>query len=129
MYFRLLHFPRLRTGYLSRLHYVCLEATKGARAVVPFSYSAYSYSGLFLLCRRFFTLKKLLKNLLTVHILYSWYARRYFFHSIQVQLFACCTRCKVATLALNAGGGNRTPQPCTASSTATPSLLPHFPLR
>lgn len=30
-------------------------------------------------CRRFFSLKKLLKNLLTFHTLYSWRNRCYFF--------------------------------------------------
>lgn len=46
--------------------------------IALFSFSAFSYSGVNLLCRRFFSLKKQLKNLLTTYILYSWYARCYF---------------------------------------------------
>ena len=46
-----------------------------------FCLAAFSHapSRLVLPCRRFFSLKKLLKNLLTFHTLYSWRNRCYFF--------------------------------------------------
>ena len=63
---------------------------------------------LYLLCSRFFPLKKLQKNLLYVCTLFSWCTRCYFYHSMQLKLSACYHCCKVAVLATNVPCGTRT---------------------
>lgn len=57
-----------------------LQAAEVFRRLL-FCLAAFSHapSRLVLPCRRFFSLKKLLKNLLTFHTLYSWRNRCYFF--------------------------------------------------
>ena len=72
-----------------------LQAAEVFRRLL-FCLAAFSHapSRLVLPCRRFFSLKKLLKNLLSFHTLYSWRNRCYFFTvcSISYQLASSAAR-------------------------------------